>query len=90
MAMLSRCGFPGCELLTIGSRCVRHDASRLSPLARERAAGGPNVDGTHGAFALQISRVMRSAEMSPTALYALIVSVCAASAFLLIVRFTVW
>jgi hypothetical protein len=34
--------------------------------------------------------IVRSAEMTPTAAYALLVSVCAAGAFLLIVGFTVW
>jgi hypothetical protein len=34
--VLSRCNAPGCELLTIGQFCIRHDAASLSILARQR------------------------------------------------------
>jgi len=34
--VLSKCRAPGCELLTIGRLCIRHDASSLSILARQR------------------------------------------------------
>jgi hypothetical protein len=49
--VLSRCEAPGCELLTIGQFCIRHDASSLSILARqrrwrwERTAPGPAAPG---------------------------------------------
>jgi hypothetical protein len=36
MPLLSRCKAPGCELLTIGRLCIKHDAASLSLRARQR------------------------------------------------------
>jgi hypothetical protein len=36
MPVLSRCKAPACEVLTIGPYCIKHDATRLTILARQR------------------------------------------------------
>jgi len=34
--VLSRCEAPACEVLTIGRFCIRHDATSLTIVARQR------------------------------------------------------